>query len=132
DPVALVRKELVRLREDLAAVLDTAAQALRDGDRARAEEALVQVDSIDERRLREALNIAHEVARKAPRRRGAQRRLAAFDALAASLTAAVGDGRAVVTGALRTIDTVGRPPPEIVDALETLAAAFRTRDSEEI
>ena len=132
DPLALVRREFVLLREDVAAVLDIAAQALRESDRARAEEALVRVDAIDDRRLREALKIAHEVARNAPRRRGAQRRLEALDGLAASLTAAVGDARAVVTGALRTIDTVGRPPPEAIDAVEALAAGLRTRDSETV
>jgi hypothetical protein len=48
------------------------------------------------------------------------------------LTAAVGDARAAVTGVLRIIDTAGRAPPEAVEAVETLAAALRTRDSETV
>src|SRR6266566_4453971 len=75
DPIDLVRKESQRLRSDLASTLEQVATALRDRDRARAEAALRQVDAIDERRLHEALDLARDVARRAPRRRAAVRRL---------------------------------------------------------
>lgn len=132
DPIALVRRDFERLREDVAAVFDLVARALREGDRRPADEALARVDAIDERRLREALALGHEVARVAPRRRPARRRLEALDDLAAALSAAVGDARALVTGALRTLDTTDSPAPEAADAVEALAGAFRTRDAGEV
>jgi uncharacterized membrane protein YgaE (UPF0421/DUF939 family) len=132
DPIAMVRREFVRLREDIADVFDLVARALRGGERAPAQEALARVDGIDERRLREALTLAREVARVAPRRRPARRRLEALDDLATSLSAAVGDTRALVTGALRTLDTSESPPHEAADAVEALAGAFRTRDAPEV
>jgi len=60
-----------------------------------------------------------EVARRAPRRRYARRRLDPLGPLAAALDAAVADARAVATGALRVLSTE-RPAPldRVVEARE--------------
>ncbi|TML86116.1 MAG: hypothetical protein E6G08_12585 [Actinobacteria bacterium] len=128
DPIDLVRKESQRLRSNLASTLEQVATALRDRDRARAEAALRQVDAIDERRLHEALDLARDVARRAPRRRAAVRRLEPLGDLVSSLDAAVGDTRALVTGALRAISSVEALPRDAVAAVALLAAAIRTTD----
>jgi uncharacterized membrane protein YccC len=130
EPLDLVRKESVRVREELADALDEVAAALRERDRERAEAALQRVDGIDERRLYEALALARVVARRAPRRWAARRRLEPIGELVASLDAAVGDARPLVTAALRTIDTPHVPPKEAADAVELLAEALRTIDPE--
>jgi hypothetical protein len=129
EPIELVRRESQRLRADLAATLEQVATALRDRDRARAEAALKQVDAIDERRIWEALDLAREVARRAPRRRAALKQLEPIGDLVDSLDAAVGDTRALVTGALRTIQTGEPAPREAVAAVALLAAAIRTTDA---
>jgi uncharacterized membrane protein YccC len=128
EPLDLVRKESRRLREDLAAVLEQVATALRDRDRARAEVALGQIDAIDERHIHEALDLARDVARRAPLRRPALKQLEPVGYLVTSLDAAVGDTRALVTGALRTIQSGEQPPRDAVAAVALLAAAIRSTD----
>jgi uncharacterized membrane protein YgaE (UPF0421/DUF939 family) len=132
DPLALVRRESERLRGDLADAFDELAPALRERDAARATAALDRVDAVDDRRLNEALALAREVARKAPRRRPVRRRLDALEGLGSSLAAASGDARALVTGALRTIETVEEPNTDAADAVEALAAGLRTRDGDAV
>ncbi|MFN2629410.1 MAG: aromatic acid exporter family protein [Gaiellaceae bacterium] len=126
DPLDLVRRESQRLRGELGRTLDEVAEALRARDRERAEGILAMVDAIDERRLHDALALARDVARRAPRRRAARRRLEPIGDLVASLDAAVGDTRALVTGALRALDSTGAPPKEVLDAIGALATAIRT------
>jgi uncharacterized membrane protein YgaE (UPF0421/DUF939 family) len=69
DPIDLVRDEARDLRTRLAAGLDLVADALESGERTIARSALRTIDSIDERRLEDALALARDVARRAPRRR---------------------------------------------------------------
>jgi uncharacterized membrane protein YgaE (UPF0421/DUF939 family) len=128
DPVLLVRRESQHLRDDLADALEVVARSLATGDRGRAEEALTRVDAIDTRRLEEALSLARDVARRAPRRRHARRRLDPLTPLARALDAAVSDARGVATGAMRAISS-GRPaPPDAARALIALGAALRAVD----
>ncbi len=128
DPVLLVRRESDNLRHDLAAALETIAVALTRHERERAVQALGRIDAIDTRRLDEALVLARDVARRAPRRRGARRRLDPLSPLAAALEAAVADARAVATGALRVLSTDRVAPPAAVEAVVALADALRARD----
>jgi len=131
DPLELVREEARQLRGRLAAALDELAAALADCDREHAEAALVLVDSLDERRLEDALTLAREIARTAPRRRPLRRRI---DALAASwrdLDASVADAHAIASGALRLLAQPERPPPEAADAVRAAAAAVRAIEPEE-
>jgi Fusaric acid resistance protein-like len=128
DPLEIVRSESRRLRDELAATLEQVATALADHDRARAEAALAQIDAIDERRLHEALELARDVARRAPRRWAERRRLEPVGDLVRSLDAAVGDTRALVTGALRTIGAGEAVQRDAIAAIALLAAAIRTTD----
>ena len=132
EPLDLVRREARRLRDQLADALLETATALRTGERERAERALAQVDSIDERRLYEALALARRVARRAPRRRNLRPRLEPLGSVAHELDAASADARAVITGSLRAIGD-GRPTPvAAADAVEAAAGAIRTNEPREV
>src|SRR3954470_1447443 len=128
DPLDVVRNESRRLRDDLAAVLEQVAIGLADQDRPRAEAALAQIDGIDERRLHEALELARDVASRAPRRWAERKRLEPVGDLVRSLDAAVGDTRALVTGALRTIASGETAQRDAIAAISLLAAAIRSID----
>jgi uncharacterized membrane protein YgaE (UPF0421/DUF939 family) len=125
DPVLLVRRESQHLRDDLAAALEAVATALSRHDREHAQSALDRIDAINTRRFDDALSLARDVARRAPRRRHARRRLDPLGPLAAALDAAVADARAVATGALRILGTKRPAPPEASQALLALANALR-------
>jgi uncharacterized membrane protein YgaE (UPF0421/DUF939 family) len=129
DPLLLVRQQSENLRHELAAALGSIALALTNGERDRAARALDRIDGIDTRRLDDALALARDVARRAPRRRSARRRLESLAPLAAALDAAVADARAVATGALRVLGTDDVAPPDAALALIALADALRARDS---
>lgn len=128
EPVLLVRRESQRLRDDLAGALESIAVALARHDRERAVRTLDRIDAIDTRRLDDALALARDVARRAPRRRGARRRLEPLGPLAAALDAAVADARAVATGALRVLGTDRAAPRDAPRALYALAEALRARE----
>jgi uncharacterized membrane protein YgaE (UPF0421/DUF939 family) len=125
DPVLLVRRESQHLRDELAAALESIAVALSQHDRDRAVSALTRIDSINTRRFDDALALARDVARRAPRRRHARRRLDPLVPLAAALDAAVSDARAVATGALRVLGTQRPAPQDASRALFALAEALR-------
>ncbi len=125
DPLLLVRRESQHLRDDLATALEGIAAALSQHDRERAIAALNRIDSINTRRFDDALVLARDVARRAPRRRYARRRLDPLGPLAAALDAAVSDARAVATGALRVLSTDRPAPPEASEAVLALAEALR-------
>jgi uncharacterized membrane protein YgaE (UPF0421/DUF939 family) len=128
DPLELVRDEAQRLAGQLADALDEVALALRERDRSRAVTALRHLDAIDDRGLYDAIVLARDVAHRAPRRRHALRQLGPLGELATSLAAAVGDSRALVTGALRAIDAEQPPPAEAAEAVAAIAEAIRTTD----
>jgi Fusaric acid resistance protein-like len=125
DPLALVRRESQHLRDDLAAALESIAVALSRHDRERAVAALDRIDSMNTQRFDEALALARGVARRAPRRRHARRRLDPLNPLAAALDAAVSDARGVATGALRILGTERPAPPDAARSLYALAEALR-------
>jgi hypothetical protein len=125
DPVLLVRRASEHLRDDLAAALEAVAVALSRHDRGRALPALERIDGINTRQFDDALTLARDVARQAPRRRHARRRLDPLGSLGAALDAAVSDARAVATGALRVLDADRPAPPEAARALFALAEALR-------
>jgi succinate dehydrogenase hydrophobic anchor subunit len=131
DPLALAREEARWLRGRLAESLDEVAAALDTADRRRARSALGLVDSVDERRLEEALTLAREIARKAPRRRPMRRRLEALGASWQELDASVSDAHAVATGALRVLSEESRPAHELAGAVRAAAEAVRRVEPEE-
>jgi uncharacterized membrane protein YccC len=128
DPLLLVRRESQHLRDDLAAALEAIAVALTRHDRERAVAALNRIDAINTRRFDDALVLARDVARRAPLRRHARRRLDPLGPLASALDAAVADARAVATGALRVLGTERPAPPQAARTLFALAAALRARE----
>jgi hypothetical protein len=130
DPLELVRDEARRLRRRLAAGLDVIADALETGDRSRAREGERVLDSLDERKLEEALGVAREVTRAAPRRRRLRKRLEALGESWLELDASVSDARAIATGAVRLLDA-GDPAPEAAAAVRTAGAAVRAIEPDE-
>jgi hypothetical protein len=131
DPLELVRDEARQLRVRVADALEDVAAALAAHDRGRARAAHQRLDSLDERRLEEALALARDVVRAAPRRRPLRRRLEALGESWKELEASVADARAIATGALRLLGEEPAPAPELVEAVRAAAAAVRTVDPEE-
>jgi hypothetical protein len=130
DPLELVRDEARRLRRRLADGLDVVSDALERGDRSRARAGGRALDSLDERKLEEALALAREITRAAPRRRHLRRRLEALGESWLELDASVSDARAIATGALRLL-AGGTPAPAAAEAVRAAAAAVRTIDPDE-
>jgi hypothetical protein len=128
DPLDLVRREAVALRRQLADLLDTLAQALDAGDREAAEQTLARLDAIDDRRLEDALGLARDVVRAAPRRRPLRRRLEALGTSWLELDRSVADSRSIGAGALRLASA---PQPEAAAAVRAAAVAVRTIDPSE-
>jgi uncharacterized membrane protein YgaE (UPF0421/DUF939 family) len=131
DPLELVREEARQLRVRVADALDEVAAALATDDRGPARSALTRLSALDERRLEDALALARDVARRAPRRRPVRRRLEALGASWQELEASVNDARAIATGALRLLGEGAAPAPELTEAVRAAAAAVRTIDPEE-
>jgi uncharacterized membrane protein YgaE (UPF0421/DUF939 family) len=122
DPLELVRDEARQLRVRLADALDELVVALASGNRGLARAALQRLNSLDERRLEDALALARDVARRAPRRRPLRRRLEALGDSWLELEASVNDARAIATGALRLLGEGAMPTPERVEAVRAAAA----------
>ncbi|MDX6441569.1 MAG: hypothetical protein QOE43_1298 [Gaiellaceae bacterium] len=131
DPLDLVRDEARQLRVRVADALEEVAAALTTGDRGRARSALQRLNALDERRLDDALTLARDVTRRAPRRRPLRKRLEALGESWRELEASVNDARAITTGALRMLGEGAAPAPGLVDAVHAAAAAVRTIDPEE-
>ncbi|HJU37442.1 MAG TPA: FUSC family protein, partial [Gaiellaceae bacterium] len=125
DPIPLVRDAARSLREQLAAALDDAADALAEHDRKRAEEAVERIWRIDDTPLAQALLIAREVTRAAPRRRPLRRRVEKLGEMYRELEASVYDAHAIATGVVRLADPGRRPPIEAATAIEAAAGAVR-------
>jgi len=130
DPLELVRDEARDLRRRLATALDETANALEAGDRSAARNALNAVESIDVRRLEDALALAREVTRAAPRRRPLRRRLEALGESWLELDASVADARAIATGALRRLDGAG-PAPRLAGVVRAAAESVRAVEPDE-
>jgi hypothetical protein len=130
DPLDLVRDEARQLRAHVADALEEVAAALANGDRGQARSALQRLNALDERRLDDALTLARDVARRAPRRRPLRKRLEALGESWLELEASVNDARAIATGALRLLGERAAPASELTGAVRAAAAAVRTIDPE--
>jgi uncharacterized membrane protein YgaE (UPF0421/DUF939 family) len=124
-PVELVRAQARALRSALAGSLDEVARALETRDRAAAERALERIDAIDEHALAQALMLARDVARSAPRRRPLRRRIETLGTLYRELEASVSEAHAVGSGALRLLGGDEAPAPRAAAAVHAAAAAVR-------
>jgi uncharacterized membrane protein YgaE (UPF0421/DUF939 family) len=132
DPMRLYRSAVREMRDTLADALDDIARGLRSGDRGRVEAALGRIDGIDDRRLYDAVALARDVARRAPRRRHVRGKLIPAETVAHELTAAAAEARALATGALRLIETDGAALDLAAEAVAALAQAIRTSDLESV
>jgi hypothetical protein len=128
EPLDLVRREAVALRTGLADALDNAAAALDAGRLDEAEHALVRLDELDDRRIEDALVLARDVVRRAPRRRPLRRRLDALGTAWHELDRSVADGRTIGTGVVRLVSRTEPPPPSAAAAVRAAAAAVRVID----
>lgn len=131
DPLDLVRREAAGLRTGLADALNEIAGALDAKDRAFAERALAHIDELDDRRLDDALSLAREIVRRAPRRRSMRRRLEALGTAWMELDRSVADGRAIGTGAERLVSRTDPPPAAAAVAVRAAAEAVRAIEPEE-
>jgi hypothetical protein len=125
DPIPLVRDEARNLREQLAAALDDAARALARNDRERAEAAVERIWRIDDSALAQALLIAREVTRSAPRRRPLRRRVEKLGEVYRELEASVYDAHAIATGVVRLAGSDRAAPDEAASTIEAAAEAVR-------
>ncbi len=131
DPVEHVLDETRRLRARLAEALARVGRALAAGSLDDARAALADVDRIDERRVEEALALAREVVRRAPRRRRQRGLLEDLGLAAHELGAAVADAHAVASGALRLLETDPGAAPEGAALADSLAGLVRSLDLDE-
>jgi fusaric acid resistance family protein len=130
DPLALVRDEAIDLRRRLADALEVAADALASGNRGKAHEGMRALDAIDEHRLEEALMLAREITRTAPRRRPLRRRLEALGESWLELDGSVHDAHAIGTGTLRILSEA-KPAPEAAAAVRAAAQSVRVVEPDE-
>jgi len=125
DPMPLVRDAARNLRDELAAALDEAADALADHDRERASAAVERIWRIDDSALAQALLIARDVTRAAPRRRPLRRRVEKLGEMYRELEASVYDAHAIATGVVRLADGDRPLPGAAAATIEAAADAVR-------
>ena len=130
DPIPLVRDAARDLREQLAAALDDAAEALAAHDRKRAETAVERIWGIDDSPVAQALLIAREVTRAAPRRRPLRRRVEKLSEMYRELEASVYDSHAIATGIVRLAGSDRPAPSEAATTIEAAAEAVRAIEPE--
>jgi uncharacterized membrane protein YgaE (UPF0421/DUF939 family) len=126
DPLELVRDEARTMRERIADALAEVATALETRDAEQARAALRLVDELDDRPLDEAVSLARDVVRKAPRRRALRRRLDALAVVWHELELTAIDARAVATGALRVLGEDTIPAAGLAAAVRAASDAVRT------
>jgi uncharacterized membrane protein YgaE (UPF0421/DUF939 family) len=131
NPVRMVRDAAAPVLAELAGVLDDVAAALEHRDRDAVQAALDRGRGIDElaRDLDDALAAGRETARLAPPRRRALGTVDVYADAAAQIDLAVRNVRVLARGARRAIDLDENVPPEIADALRSLAEAVRALGS---
>jgi uncharacterized membrane protein YgaE (UPF0421/DUF939 family) len=127
DPVGPVRREARALLDELAAVLDATAGALRDRDPEAASKALARARAtqplIDE--MRSALLGGHEVTRVSPPLRRRRRELGRFAELAERADYAMRNTRVLIRRTYTALCDDEPAAPELADVLNELAVAVR-------
>jgi uncharacterized membrane protein YgaE (UPF0421/DUF939 family) len=127
DPVAMVRRAVRPLLEELAATLDDVAEALLERDRGLAEAALRRARGLDElsTRFADAVVTSRETTRYAPPRRRLRGRVERYGDIAAQVDLAVRNVRVLARAAIRAVRLDENVPPPVSDAIRELAAAVR-------
>lgn len=127
DPVGPVRRQARQLLDELAAVLDAVADAMRSGDAAAAGAALDRARSgqplVDD--LRGGLLAGREITRLSPLLRPRRRVLSRFEVLAERADYADRNARVLARRVYAALGDGDRLAPELADAVAELAAAVR-------
>jgi uncharacterized membrane protein YgaE (UPF0421/DUF939 family) len=127
DPLAMVRRALGPLVDELAATLDDIALAILERDRRQAERALMRARGVDElsAQLDDAVAVSRETTRYAPPRRRLRGRVERYAEAAAQTDLAVRNVRVLARGTIRAVRLDENVPPDIADAVRHLASAVR-------
>jgi hypothetical protein len=127
DPIALARRAVVPLLEELAATIEDVAAALAQQDHAAAVRALQRARRIDERSgaFHAAVLAGGETAVLAPQRWSDRDELASYAEADLALDLAGRNVRVLARGTLRAIELGEHVPSELVLALGDLAEAVR-------
>jgi uncharacterized membrane protein YgaE (UPF0421/DUF939 family) len=128
NPERLVERAARPVFDELAAVLEEIAGALRDGDRDAAERALVRARTIDDEQVSsfyEALTVGHETARISPTRRRALEHLELYANAGTRIDLAVINTRVLARGAANALRRGDPVPPPLPEAVLDLARAVR-------
>ena len=125
NPQRLVERAARPVFDELVAVLEETAAALRDGDFGRAERALVRAREIDERvrTFDESLAAGFETARLSPTRRRALKNLELYATAGNRIELAVLNTRVLARGAANAVRRGDTAPPPLLEALHDLARA---------
>jgi uncharacterized membrane protein YccC len=128
NPEHLVERAARPIFDELAAVLEEIAAALKDGDRERTERALARARKIDEDRVTtfyEALAAGHETARLSPTRRRALGHLELYANAGSRIDLAVINTRVLARGAANALRRGDPIPPPLPEAVLDLSRAVR-------
>ena len=117
DPLRLVRRAAEPVLDELAATLESIAQAIESGDQEAAERALLQARDLDEleAHLLEAVDVSRETARFAPARRRDRRHVDFYADAAAQIDLAIRNVRVLARGAVRGARLEENLPPAVAD-----------------
>ena len=128
NPERLVERTARPVFDELAAVLEEIAAALRDGDREGVERTLVRARTIDDDRVTnfyEALAAGHETARLSPTRRRALQHLELYANAGTRIDLAVINTRVLARGAVNMLRRGEQPPPLLPEAVLDLSRAVK-------
>lgn len=124
DPLAIVGRKLGDVFATLDRSLAEAAEGLREDRLERTE--LARALRADERTLTEAIEVAREATRIAPRRRGQRERVDEIAAATAHLGAIVRGSRTIAGASQRIVREGGAPRPDLAEAIDMLRATLRS------
>jgi hypothetical protein len=128
NPERLVERAARPIFDELAAVLEDIAAALKNGDRELAERALSHARRIDDDQVKtfyEALAAGHETARLSPTRRRALEHLELYANAGTRIDLAVINTRVLARGAANAARRGDTAPPQLPEALLDLSRAVR-------
>jgi uncharacterized membrane protein YgaE (UPF0421/DUF939 family) len=128
NPERLVERAARPIFDELAAVLEDIAAALKNGDRERAEQALLHSRRIDDDQVRsfyEALAAGHETARLSPTRRRALEHLELYANAGTRIDLAVINTRVLARGAANATLRGDTVPPRLPEAVLDLSRAVK-------
>jgi Fusaric acid resistance protein-like len=128
NPERLVERAARPIFDELAVVLEDIAAALKNGDRERAERALLRSRRIDDDQVKsfyEALTAGHETARLSPTRRRALEHLELYANAGTRIDLAVINTRVLARGVANAARRGDTAPPQLPEAVLDLSRAVK-------